>query len=370
MIRIWLFICVPVGCCALSFCLAKNGWPARWIATISGSPVIHCQRDFKLGKRHLGEVTLTRFAIRNRGRRTRVINGVQSNCACSGLEREENGKIVGIDTLRIEPGKEVHVLMRLLVQGTPGQPSQNGVVLRTNDPKNRVVSIQASIDEVIAGFTAIPTSVAFGQVLIESPATRLVSVYDNAATPRSIDTVEVMNCPALRARVLPASPEIMTRREHDLGVLVGRVEIAADATSPASLNGYLKLVSSNRSHQPTVVSIDGRVVGHVDIAPSLVVLPRTSSAGAIYSSTCICRSTFGSSLEVRVIAASEGLTAEIEPASGSDSEKPMRISWDGIWRPGHKGNRMSVQAMATMGERKIAFEIPVLCLGKGRDHDD
>jgi hypothetical protein len=130
-------------------------------------PVLECPAIVELGDRELGEVAVARLTIANRGGRELVIEEMQSNCACSGLEREQDGKFIRLNSLRVAPREEVQLVMRVLVQGAPGGPAQSRVEFRTNDPVRPAAAIHTSVSKVKAGVNTLPTSVVFGTLLAD-----------------------------------------------------------------------------------------------------------------------------------------------------------------------------------------------------------
>jgi hypothetical protein len=323
---------------------------ANSVALIDFPPVI------ELGPRERGDVVLAQVRLANRGGKELIVSDIQSSCACSGLERESNGQFVAVESLRIPPNGQVDLVMRVVVQGTPGLPVSTGMSFSTNDSSHPTAHIEAHVSEVRAGVITVPSSVAFGKLQTYSDARQTVEVYG----------VSVKNPDNLSVRLVPLDESVPRSAPRGLGVLIGMFEVTARTSHPGSLETEVEIFISGERSAPSLLPVSGRVVGPIEVVPSIIVLPRSTSVGPTFVAHCSCKSVAGTQLALSVQSASDGLTTEIADCDGSECEKRVSIRWDGtLEREGKKGNRRYVRLIGVTNGAEVIVEIPVVCLRKG-----
>jgi hypothetical protein len=188
---LWLLLPLLAG--VSTYFVQRSGVSRYWFQKLELIPILECPDHIDLGERELGEVALAHITIRNRGGKTLIIDSIQSNCACAGLEQMRNGEPVRISSLRVNPNDEVDVVMRLLVQGSPGVTFRNGVQFRTNDPMRPTVAIEGIVSKVRSGIVAVPSAIAFGTVSAGNNPREIISVYDLSEAPRKIRRISSTN---------------------------------------------------------------------------------------------------------------------------------------------------------------------------------
>jgi hypothetical protein len=82
------------------------------------------------------------------------------------------------------------------------------------------------------------------------------------------------------------------------------------------------------SRPPTAIPVNARVVADVEVTPSSLVLPRSSTAGPVYEAKCICISNGGHSLALSVEDTPEGLSARVVPVEGKSDTQIIHIQAD------------------------------------------
>src|SRR5262249_23306808 len=138
----------------------------------------------------LGDQVVSRFVIANTGGSDLVIDQIQSNCSCTGLEREENGQFVRLDSLRLQAGERIDLAVRVSVRGVPnGMRMINTIAFRTNAPTCPRGRIDAVVSKVHGGVSSRPVEVIFGTVPVGAEVRHVVDVRDTAQPPRVIERV-------------------------------------------------------------------------------------------------------------------------------------------------------------------------------------
>lgn len=362
-LRHFLWAIVPILIGLSVYAARRNSRSLRTLARIG--PVLECPETLDLGKRELGEVALSRFTIANRGGGQLEITGVQSNCSCSGLEQERNGNLVRLESLRLGAGEKAEVVMRVLVEGTPGIPRRTGVRFRTNDPDRPKMAIEAVVSKVMAGVTTIPTSASFGTLALGGEGRQVLDVFDSSRKPRAMERVASRNPDRVSVRMLPVPEDRAAPTDRMLGVRIGRLEVSAMTTAPGPLRSELEIYLQGELRPPTVIEVSGRVAAAVEVSPSFLALPRASSAGPVYIGECVCRGTDGKAFT---------LTADLPPAGlsvvlgtpAADFSQSVRIEWDPakiVERP--TGGFPKVRLRAKVDGNETIMEVGIYCRMQG-----
>jgi len=367
-IHLLLWVVVPLlagmAACA-SYSDTWLGLPGNWVGA---GPALECPRLLELGERELGEVALVRFMIANHGGEALIIDEVRSNCSCSGLEQEQAGEFVRLGSLRIGPGKAARVAMRVLVQGSPGSPMITRVEFRSNDPKQPLHAIEAVVAKVTAGVTTRPTSAIFGNVTTDGELRKVLDVFDAAIQPRAIARVASLDPDRVTVRALSTESGPGAPTNDPLGTWIGRVEVTAQTKTAGPLESEIEIHLTGEHRPPTRIPVRGRIVAPVEVSPSIIVLPRTSEAGPIYSANCVCTSTSGKAIAVTVDSLPKGLAAEVEETRDDPAQQTVRVEWNPTAESDAKPtSQRTVSLRAVVDDRATKLEIRVLCLPKGGD---
>lgn len=338
----------------------------RSLRILSGwSPVLECPDSLDLGERELGEVTLSRFSIANRGGGQLEITNIQANCSCAGLEQERNGEFVRVKSLSIAAGEKVDLVMRISVQGSPGIPNRTGVRFKTNDSDRPEVTIEASVSKVNAGVTTIPTSASFGTLSLGMEGRQVLDVFDSSKKPRALERVASRNPDRVSVRMLPTPEDHTLPTDRNLGVRIGRVEVTAATADPGPLTSELEIYLRGERRPPTIIEVSGRVAGAVEISPSVLALPRASNAGPVYFGECVCRSTDGKVFTLKADSPPAGLSVRIG-SPGASSTQVVHVQWDpakDVERP--KSGLPKVRLRANIEGIETILEVRVFCRPKG-----
>jgi hypothetical protein len=277
-------------------------------------PVAVFPVEIELGQRERGEVAIASFTLANRGGAELVLEDFQSNCSCSGIERLQGNEFVRLDVLRVKPGEEVELRMRVSVRGAPvGARARNGVRFRTNDPDKPTGQIDAVINQVTGGVFTVPESVVIGSVKVGTKVRHVFEVRDDAIEPRILERV-ASSQDRVKVRILDKSEHGDPAGSVHGGVCIAYVEVLVDTSSPGNIDSGLTLLLAGSPRTPDQLRVLGRVVGPVDLSPSVLVLPRSSPDGPIYSANCLLRSTDGKPLTVSVDACPQHLSVQLPPS--------------------------------------------------------
>ncbi len=333
-----------------------------WSPALRRDPTVDYPAELDLGEHEIGDEVVTPFVIANRGRGELVVDQIRTNCSCTGMERELEGQYVRVESLRLRAGEQVHLVMRVSVRGVPvGAAMLNVVEFRTNDPSHPSGRIEAVVRCVFGGISCNPPSVVFGTVPVGTRIQQVVEVRDTAVTPRAIERVSVTRPERVLARLVPAAEQPRgTESQENNGTLVGRVEVTVETGSPGEVDDFVRIHIAGREKNPDELVVIGRVTAPVEISPSLLVLPRASSGGPVYSGKCICRSTQGKPLTLSVDSVPPGLTADIL-AEGAEGVRVVRVTWDPHrGKPPVDGQRQLIRLRAKAGEDEAVLELSVL----------
>ncbi len=354
---------VPALIAASVFAARRSGWSSGIFP--GTSPVLECPDMLDLGERELGEVALMRFVIGNRGGGQLEITEIQSNCTCTGLEQERDGEFVRLTSLHLSGGEKADLVMRVLVQGTPGIPNRTGVKFRTNDPDRLEMAIEALVSKVMAGVTTVPTSVIFGKLSMGEEASQVLDVFDSAKKPRAMERVASRNPNRVSVRMLPIPKDNAVPTDRRLGVRIGRVEVTAATTVPGPLTNEIEIYLQGEHRPPTVIEVSGRVAAAVEVSPSNLVLPRASNAGPIYFGECVVRGTDGKAFTLTADSPPAGLSVVLG-APAADFSQAVRIEWDptqDVERPPRGFPK--VRLRANVEGKETIIEVGVYCRKQG-----
>src|SRR5205823_5308154 len=142
-------------------------------------PAIELPEQIDLGEQEQGSIAIARFSVRNGGRSVLHLDHIRTTCACSGPEREEEGKFVRVSSLQLAPGEQVGLVVRLAVNGRSRQPYSTRVLFDTNDPDRGRAEVVLRVAKVTGGVRAEPTSLAFGTIPVGQSSQRVIDIRDD-----------------------------------------------------------------------------------------------------------------------------------------------------------------------------------------------
>jgi hypothetical protein len=353
-------VCLVVG--ILSYLATTGQLASAWKWIRNDYPRVEYPARLDLGSHEIGDQVVVPFTIANRGGRELVIDQIRSNCSCTGMERVQEGKYSRIETLRLRPYERANLLvMRVSVRGVPaGAEMLNFVEFQTNDESQPIGHIDVIVNRVTRGVSTSPGTVVFGTTPVGSTIRQVLDVRDTAAPPRRIDRVTSTDPCRLRVSLLPDPGNSREKETNPDGVLIGRVEVIVDTDKPGAVNAAVQVHLAGEKREPDLVTVVGTVAAPIEISPSLVILPRSSASGPIYTVTCICLSTLGQPLTVSADSLPAGITAEFLEG-GSTKARRVRITWDPTrGKPHPAGRRESLRFRARAGDYETVLKLEVL----------
>ncbi len=360
--RVIYWLALPAFAGLMAYLGASGQLRRVWLSIFPVDPVIDYPRKLDLGPHEIREQVIAPFAISNRGASELVIDQIQSNCSCSGMEEPRGGRYDHIESLRLKPGEKANLVMRISVRGVPALGQMvNLVQFHTNDPSQPVGQIEAVVGPVSRGVSTNPGLINFGTVPLGTRIRSVLDVWDTATPPRVIERVTSTKPDRITVRLLPVphQSQVVPTDPED-GALIGRLEVIVDTTRAAEFNDGIQIHTAGRTREPDKVPLVGRVIAAVELSPALIVLPRASSNGPLYEATCVCRSTNGERLAVSVESPSPGLVVQ-----GEDGDEPtvrvLRIKWDPRQaKIPAGGRRETVRLRTKAGKAEVPLELQVV----------
>jgi hypothetical protein len=129
---------------------------------------------------------------------------------------------------------------------------------------------------------------------------------------------------------------------------------------PGTVDGHVQVKLIGEEQRPTLIPVSGRVARAVEVQPSLLVLPRASANGFVFSATCLCRSTDGKPVDLAVTACSPGLSATVENGSEGQSVRTVQVSLDPAFHKDPDRPRDgTVELTARVGGQETVLVLPV-----------
>jgi hypothetical protein len=300
-----------------------------------------------------------RFTIATQGTRPLHIHKIQTNCTCSGLEREMDGRTVGIQTLTLAPSEKAAVVLRVKVVGRMGQWSQSRIVLHSNDPEQRAFPITLVVEKVTGGLLATPQDVVFDDIPEGTTAEQTVHLQDYKQPRGVIKTVESSRPGFITARWQPIDPARTATGNEGLGDVV--VTCAGDR--PGRFNEIVRVFFTDPARPPETIKVIGQVVPAVKLTPATVVLPRKVGGVWVYHATCLCRSLQGRAFDLAAPNVPDGLAVTITPAEDDPMARVVRVEVRPPMQavlPPESPSRWTVTLEAQTAGRKIPLTLTVL----------
>ncbi len=355
----WMAVALSGGLLAslTPVALRNPTWRAFWKIR----PVIDFPAELDLGEHEKGEIVVAPFTITNRGGGELLIDEITSNCACAGMERMENDGYKRLKSLRLKSGEEAHVVMRVTVGGVPlGSTMINFVEFRTNDPGKPTARIEVLVTRVTGGILTSPESVVFGTVPVGRKVQQTIEILDPNPTPRTITRVTSTGSDQISVKLLPPSGLVKRTKTGPNSSLVGRLEVTLEANHPSSINATLLIEVAGREEKPDRLPVVGRVAALFEMSPSLIVLPRSTSGGRIYTATCHCRSITGKPVTLTVESLPSGVTAKVL-TDAAEGERAVQITWvPQVGKHQKLDQRQTIRFRAKDGVNEAVVELPII----------
>lgn len=318
---------------ALTALVLTAGWVCREnLGLVPGVPhaSIEVARVVDLGEHEVLTTVEHALVVRNKGRQPLVLDEVTCSCGCLGLFLSDGSSgREKVERCEVAPRQESTLYLRVAVSQRPGMPEQRTVRFRTNDPNNAEVTIAVSVTPV-ARYLAAPASVVLGAVPYGERVERDVEIvaFDRQLPP--LDRVTSSN-PHVGVEYRPLEAPVPASSEGKPAEVVGRLRIAFKAPdTPGEVEAVVLAYCQGREHPVVIVPVSGRAAPLVELTPRQLNLPRSSSSGAVYVTSCLCRTALPKPLRVVVGNVSPDLIIQVRDVPDNPSLKFIHIDASGL----------------------------------------
>jgi len=320
---IFVFVYVPLV-------FASAAVVARTIIAINFPktvPALECPSRLDLGPQESQAIAVGHVRVRNNGRADLVIDHLRTTCSCATVGREEGGKFLRVDSLRLASGQEAELAVRVGVSVRPGTAQAVSVQFESNDPAHRRWAIRVLVPRVRGGGYAEPFAVVFGELRVGEASKRLIDIYDNGTPGRRIGRATFTNGDRCVARVIPVEDRAAPRLHATAGSLIGRVEVVAHSAKPGPLNGLVEVSLADENRPPLRIPVVGAVVGSVRCAPASIVFPRCVGGNFSDSADLLLSHADGKPIRVDIVSLPPGFRMQINEVPGHADQRMLHVDW-------------------------------------------
>ncbi|HMP03000.1 MAG TPA: hypothetical protein PKD86_03990 [Gemmatales bacterium] len=300
---------------ALAMASSTGCWHSQYeektaTPTAMGTPVLVVPTEIKLGERERGDQVTGQVELRNEGTAPLEVGPFYKTCSCGAVEEEANGVFAPVERVTVPPGGSRRLRMKLAVDGHAGQAMRQRLSFATNDPKQPQAAVDFLVERILGTVAVSPERVLFGRVLVGTPLTQTIDVYDPMEFPRSLDKLDVTHSAIQVRRDETPPPEEASKA----GRWVMRLVVTVDTSRPQAVSGTIRISVPGQGKFPLEIPVAGDVVAAVTSLPRDVILPRRTSAGMLYQLT-VRLSTFAGMIEsLEVTSAPPGVKVELPTA--------------------------------------------------------
>jgi len=340
------------------------GVRSAWDQWADKTPILDCVRTVNLGERDLGEIAAGRFQIKNSGRGKLEIDHFQTTCSCSDVEHEVEGQLRRIQSVRLSPGEQVELVVRVAVGARPGQSQSVQVFFKTNDPAQPVGSIYVIVPRVKGTVYTEPYAALFGTLPLGAPAKQVINVYDNGVSGRRIHQVRSTYPERFTVRLLPLQGEELQQVHEIAGALIARLEVIAQTQKPGRLDGEVEVYVANAPPTPARIPVLGKIVCCIEAHPDVLVLPRHVGERLVYSGQILLSNPDGKSINVEVISAPPGVSVNVRAVADRRDQRWLMVECQrGDSDKGSASWEARIGLRARCGSEETMFQIPILLAG-------
>lgn len=325
------------------------------------SPVLECPASVEVGPVEHGSVTAAEFVVRNRGGGQLVLNGFRTNCSCESVEVQRPGGFVSAAEVRLGPNEAVVMRLVLSIDGRGKDALLTHVYFRTNTPECPETLVVVSVPRILAGLTAVPSAINFGVVQTGKPVVRVVHIRDARTPPRKLARVETRGTGRVAANLTTAAEESHDPASTERGLRIGSIRIVVDTTTPGAVAGDVLVYSDDGATTPEIIRVTGRIAAPVEVSPSDLYLPRSSSTGPIYSGTFLVRSTAIKQMELAPTEVPSGVKVSVgEPSPANPGSRTVTVELTaGFVQSSGIAKKCSVGMSVTVDGQQLAVELPI-----------
>jgi hypothetical protein len=122
--------------------------------------------------------------------------------------------------------------------------------------------------------------------------------------------------------------------------------VEVDTARAGPVDASVRLYVRGGKADPDPILVTGRVVAPVE-----------SSAGLLYTATCVVRATGGQPLELRLADLPDGVRAAVEPGSGGNPTRVVTVTASRHLPPGRRTVRLTATAGGWTGPVEIDVDV-------------
>lgn len=332
-----------------------------WDRLVAGAPLLLYADTVDLGERERGEIAVGRLRVTNGGSGKLILKDFRTSCSCAGVEREESGKYVPIQSVQLAPGEQVELTARVAIGARPGERQWVQVHFNTNDPARPTVTIDLIAPRVKGGIFSQPAAVVFGTVPVRGRARSVIDLYDNGNPDRRVEHVRSTHPDRFEVRLLPLQEGETHKRHETAGGLIARLEVVARTDRPGSLLGNIEVHLAGEARRPDLISVAGQVVSSVECWPSSLVLPRRVGDRLLYSGDVLLRQRDGGRIERADLGpVPDGVTAAVRPVLGREDQRWLHVECRPEEGAARRRPAPPVRVTVYSGGEEAVVEVPLL----------
>jgi hypothetical protein len=145
---------------------------------------------------------------------------------------------------------------------------------------------------------------------------------------------------------------------------IARLEVEVNTSLPGPFEERIEIYLAGRPI-PTILPVSGMVKPPVELVPRSVLLPLMTESGPLYKAKCLCRSTEGKPVTLRVESSPPGIHVHLGEGDNTSSVRTVHIEWDGKESELPSVSTRVVRLKAGIGNTEVTLEIPIVCRAKG-----
>ena len=170
----------------------------------AGAPILECPAIVNVGPVEYGTVIEANFSVANRGGSELVLNEFRSGCTCESIEVKRGDSFVRVGEVRLKPNESALMRLVMSVSERARESMSSPIYFHTNVPDRPEARLVVDVPVILAGLSAVPRSVTFGEVPVGSDSRHLVQLFDARTVRRRISEVRSSDPERVRAKLLPS----------------------------------------------------------------------------------------------------------------------------------------------------------------------
>jgi hypothetical protein len=292
-------------------------------------PVAGFTRTLDLGPQKFGAIVSGTIRVSNQGDSLLELSQFRTSCSCAGVEVLDDGRWRGLEKARIPAGDHIEFTVRISVGAWPRMNQKVIVQFATNDPHHPRASVEVNIPCVTSDAFTDPAAVIFGDLSVGESAKRTITVYDCGIPGRRITQVSSKHPDRFQVQLVPAGAALPQLDHPYAGQPIGQVEVIARTDQPGSFVSELQIEIADTQTTQSRIPITSAVISPVEVAPSVLFLPKVVSGQITNTATVRLTSRDGERITPTIESVPEGLTVTIAEQHGNSAVLNVTCRQDG-----------------------------------------